>query len=204
MARKVGPAGHIIALEPQRPVFQMLCANLAINGLENVAAHWAAAGRTAGEIIVPRLDYTLENNFGGIALDQATQNGYPVPVRTIDALTNNGLTLVSCRLIKVDVEGMEAEVLAGAEATIARHRPALYIENDRREKSPALIEAILRQGYRAWWHTPRLFNPDNFRRAEENVFGDIGSVNLFCVHRSAKVNFPVTPREVTGPEDWLG
>ena len=34
------------------------------------------------------------------------------------------LGLASCRLIKVDVEGFEAQVLRGAAATIARHRHA--------------------------------------------------------------------------------
>ena len=44
--------------------------------------------------------------------------------------------------MKIDVEGMEGEVLAGASSTIARFRPQLYVENDRREKSAALSSSF--------------------------------------------------------------
>src|ERR1700742_1039122 len=35
-ARKVGPTGHVLAFEPQRIVFQTLCANMALNSIVNV------------------------------------------------------------------------------------------------------------------------------------------------------------------------
>ena len=38
--------------------------------------------------------------------------------------------------IEIDVEGMEADVLRGAAALIRRHKPVIYAENDRPEKSP--------------------------------------------------------------------
>ena len=36
LAKRVGPSGRVIAFEPQRIVFQTLCANIALNNLLNV------------------------------------------------------------------------------------------------------------------------------------------------------------------------
>ena len=54
-------------------------------------------------------------------------------------------------IMKVDVEGHEFEVLLGAENTIKRHKPALYVEIFDYEKSP-IVPWLMNMGYRA---TPR-------------------------------------------------
>jgi hypothetical protein len=65
---------------------------------------------------------------------------------------------------------MEGEVLAGASGQIVRHRPILYVENDRRENSAGLIRMIDELGYDASWHMPQMFNPNNFHlRSQEGV-----------------------------------
>ena len=67
--------------------------------------------------------------------------GESVPVLTLDSLE-----LSACQLIKLDVEGMEAEARAGAKRTIERHRPILYVENDRKDRSEALLGALVERG----------------------------------------------------------
>jgi len=179
LARLVGPKGMVLAYEPQRVIFQLLCANLALNRLSNVRARRAAVGRRAGSLKVPSLDYTGEANFGGVSLRRVAA-GEPVRVIPLDSLR-----LDSLRLLKVDVEGMEFEVLSGAGQLIARHRPLLYVENDRRENSRRLMRLIVRLGYQMWWHLPPLFNPKNYGGNRKNVFGRIVSANLLCVPNEA-------------------
>src|SRR3954468_25099344 len=41
-AQAVGSEGRVMAFEPRRSIFQLLCANLALNGIDNVEAHWLA------------------------------------------------------------------------------------------------------------------------------------------------------------------
>jgi hypothetical protein len=65
LARRVGVRGHVLAFEPQRLVFQTLCANVALNSLENVECRWAAVGSEDGYITVPDLSPHQEVNFGG-------------------------------------------------------------------------------------------------------------------------------------------
>lgn len=193
LSRRVGPSGRVIALEPQRFIHQILCANVALNERINVHAFHAAGGETGGMIHIPVLDFTKTQNVGGVSAGGET--GEPVIVMPID-----DLRLSRCRLLKADVEGMEIPVLKGAARTIQRHRPVLYVENDRKEHSSALIALILSMGYRLWWHLPSLYNPANFDGRTENVFGPIISVNLFCVPREMASRIDGL-REVAAPED---
>jgi protein-L-isoaspartate O-methyltransferase len=63
IARLVGEHGMVLALEPQRVICQMLCANIALNELFHVRTHHAALGSKPGMVKVPALDYEAENNF---------------------------------------------------------------------------------------------------------------------------------------------
>lgn len=181
LARHVGPDGTVFAFEPQRLTHQQLCANIALNGLTNVYALWAGCGAAPGMMIVPVLDPdAAAANIGGLDIRGHTQ-GDPVGIKTID-----GLELERCDLIKADVEGMERDVLAGARETIKRCRPILYVENDRPENGAALIDDVLALGYRAWWHTPPLFNAQNHARRRDDVWlneqGRIFvSINMLCL-----------------------
>lgn len=195
LARMLGPTGRIFAIEPQRLVHQVLCANLAINAIENVFALRAAAGATSGVVRVPALSYRAHANFGGIAVGRSGDEH--CQVAPLDALH-----LDRCQFIKIDVEGAEADVLRGAAATLSTHRPVLYVENDRRERSASLIALLQQLGYRLWWHLPRLFNPGNFRRHAENVFGNVVSVNMLCLPVEDGRQAGSGLRAVAGPDDW--
>ena len=66
---------------------------------------------------------------------------------------------------------------------LTHSRPVLYVENDRVEKSQSLIELLWTQNYQLFWHIPRLFNPDNFFGKEENIYGDVVSLNMLGLPR---------------------
>lgn len=187
LAKLVGPRGRVIALEPQRVVFQTLCANVALNNLQNVDCRHLAAGEISGSVIMPRMDYTQEFNFAGISVG-LTKEGEQVQLTTIDELE-----LPACHFIKLDIEGMEREAIQGATKTINRFKPFLYVENDRPDRSDSLIQSIYDLGYRMYWHLPALFSPSNYAGNSENVFGRTVSKNMLCVHKSIQ-------HSVAGPE----
>jgi FkbM family methyltransferase len=179
LARSVGPTGYVHAYEAQRVVFQTLCANLALNSIVNVDARHAAVGAEPGWVLIPDIDYTQTANFGGVPVN-AFASGRKVAKVTLD----DELDTERLDLVKIDVEGMELEVLRGAAALIARFRPILYVENDRPETSEALIRHLLGLDYRLYWHLPPLYNPRNFFGESENVFSNIVSVNMLCLPRA--------------------
>ncbi len=173
---------RLLAYEPQPAMFQTLCANLAVNGIGNVAAQPAACGAEPGTLYFDAPDYRSRGNFGGVAMQREAAAGR-TSVRCLRLDDELGGERVG--LLKIDVEGFELEVLRGAAGTLARCRPLLYLENDRAEQSQALIEWLWAVGYALWWHFPRLFNPDNFAGDGENLFGDIASYNMLALPREA-------------------
>ena len=196
LAKLVHPIGRVVAFEPQRLVFQTLCANVAINSLANVDCRCVALGAEPGEIVVPFLSPDHETNFGGLGLGAYT-NGERVPVTTLDSLA-----MTQCRLLKIDVEGMEENVLRGAHELIANCRPLMYIENDRADRSASLIAHLLGLDYRLYWHLPPMFNESNYFENQENTFGRIVSVNMLCIPRGEDFDVEGLP-EITDPQsNW--
>jgi FkbM family methyltransferase len=165
--------------EPQPVVFQNLCANLALNGLLNVRAWPFACGDETGMVTFAEQDYGRLGNFGGVAMSRAEegQGRIPTPcVRLDDFLGEEAVAL-----IKIDVEGFELAVLRGADDSLRRWRPVLYVENDRAAKSKDLIEWLWSRDYRLFWHIPPLFNPDNFFGQPANLYGKVASFNMICM-----------------------
>jgi FkbM family methyltransferase len=190
LARRCHP-GRLFAFEPQQRVFQVLCANLVLNDIENVIARPDACGERPGQAAVPDMNYGGDGNFGGVSLREAEAGGMLVPVVTIDSLN-----LPSCGLIKVDVEGFEAQVIRGAAETIARCRPRIYVENDRREKQQELIQLLDGMGYRLYWHLPPLAHDGGV-----SAFGQVlVSVNMLALPKESATK--VEGMEEINPHDW--
>ncbi len=196
LAAIVGPMGRVVAFEPQRVIFQLLNANMALNGLHNVSTHQMALGSTAGHIKAPPLDYASEGNFGGLSLENVAM-GEEVPLSRLDALA-----LPRCHFAKIDVEGMEIEVLKGMAETIKRHRPAMYVENDRAHKSAALIAHLLDLDYRLYFHVAPCFTRANFFANPVDVYGRTGAFNMICLPRELPQAIG-SLHEITDPNEKL-
>ena len=181
-AKHVGNSGFVIAFEPQRLTYQLLCANVALNALTNVRCHLAVASDEAGTALIPTLDPAIAQNFGALAAE-GHQKGERVPAMRVD-----DLQLGRCSLIKIDVEGAEQRVLAGARKTIAGSRPVLFVENNADERSPALLRLLDELGYSCWWHVADYFSPDNYFGHRERLFGVYYETNVLCFPKEARVN----------------
>ena len=196
MARSVGPSGRIHAFEPQSVLFQMLCGNLALNDITWVDCRQAAVGAVPGKTGFAVPDYLREGNFGAVSMENDA--GTLVPLETIDELQ-----LGDCHLIKADVEGMEREVLEGAQQTLEACRPILYVEADREERTADLIRFIQAAGYRLFWHLPPIVQPDNHFGLPLGDVGAFVSANLLCLPGELPLEVPPGLREVRSPdENW--
>ncbi len=188
-SRIVGPAGTVFAYEPERTNFTTLAGNVAINNLQNTYVFQRAIGSFPGFIAVPELDQERTINFGGLSLceDYSAAPSYPIPLITIDEQQ-----FLRLDFIKMDIEGMEKLALEGAKETIAKFKPILYVEDDREDKSEALIEILKSMDYVLYKHLAPLYNPDNYYAEKENVFlsqnsdglyTQVVSGNIFCHHK---------------------
>jgi hypothetical protein len=94
----------------------------------------------------PSINYLQEQDFGMVSLaDQSAAAGG----ESVQAITVDSLGLERCDLIKLDVEGMEMRVLAGAAATLERHRPWCWAEYWLAGRE-VMADFFLRRGYRVW------------------------------------------------------
>jgi len=200
LARLAGKSGAVLAFEPQPVLFQTLCANLTINNIVNVRTERIGLGNRTQVLHIPSLDYGAKFNFGGLSLGLVDE-GIAIPIKRLDAFG-----LQQCAFVKIDVEGMEHQVVEGGANTIYNLRPLMYMENDRKEKSPALIQLLLAMDYSLWWHLTPLFREDNFAGNTNNVFGGTGSINMLCVpNEKVEDSRRVLTADmipITGPDDW--
>lgn len=127
-------AARVYSFEAQRIVYQQLCGSIALNGLENVFAYNVALSSLSEQTIdVPKYDYNKTLQVGGVFFCKPGKHMYPgqetqPPTETVKTARIDDYHLTNVSLIKIDVEGMELEVLEGAMETIKSSRPCLYIE----------------------------------------------------------------------------
>lgn len=199
LARIVGPTGFVHCFEPQEGAHVLLRRNLARNGVSWASVWEGGLAAADGTMTYYPPDYRRPGNFGGVELGDLSgfriRAGYRrARVYALDGLGGvRGLPVRDARigLVKVDVEGMEAAVLSGAQETIREMRPYIYVENDRPDRSRAVVGMLHGLGYRVMWHLAPLFNPDNFRGRRKNVFGNTLSLNLLALPNGRQ--FPDDP-----------
>lgn len=111
LARRVGPAGLVVAVEPTPRTVGVLRRTLALNGLtERVILHECAAGAADG---TARLELAAIGSHNSLLpLGTEAVGAVEVAVRPLDALVPAGREI---SVLKIDAEGMELEVLRGAE-----------------------------------------------------------------------------------------
>jgi FkbM family methyltransferase len=107
-ARKVGPKGQIIALEPGSRAGSLLSQSLALNFVsDRVSLHRCAAGDRAGKALLHLSPILGESSLLDLPGSEASEE---IDVRTVDSLIDIGR---SVRLVKIDAEGYELLVWRG-------------------------------------------------------------------------------------------
>jgi FkbM family methyltransferase len=149
-SKLVGPSGRVIALEPEPRNLDLLRRNLAWNDCRNAIVVPFAAHSTRGMMSLA-LD---ERNRGGHHLVPPGATGVTVPCVRLDDLVPDTVDV-----LKVDAQGHDHEVIAGAERTIAGN-PGMIVMTElsnrelaRRGVNPESVLA----GYRALGFTISTF-----------------------------------------------
>jgi FkbM family methyltransferase len=119
----LAPAGKIVAVEPNASAIPGLRATLA-RAPGDVVLVEAGAGAMPGQM---RYVADPSGSAWGHVAGALDRGGAPVDTVTVDQLVDE-LHLERVDLVKIDVEGFELDVLEGASATVATHRPVLVVE----------------------------------------------------------------------------
>ncbi len=126
MALAVAAKGGVVhAFEIQRPLLYSLCGTTVLNDLTNLYCHLVGLGAEPSVMTMPAIDYDTPRDFGLVSLVEPSrdQAGESIPITTIDALDMDRLDF-----LKIDVEGMELDVLHGGRRTIETFQPWIWVE----------------------------------------------------------------------------
>ena len=148
-----GPTGHVFCVEPEEDNLRELNQQLSINNFQNVTIHPCAAGASNAEV-------GFIAGLNGRCRPEASA-GCQVTVRPLDDLVPDRVDF-----LKIDVEGYEGSVLAGARRILKQDKPNLFLE-----LHPAAIEQLgddiegmvrdIAETYSSveWWRPP---HPSDF------------------------------------------
>lgn len=187
MARLVGETGRVYAVESHSDNFNVLCTNLALNDIRNTKPINAFIADSE----------TVETAGPWGKFGYVSKNFQP-PIIPLDSMN-----LDVCAFIKIDVDGKELEVLRSGQATIAKTRPVIYLENDIQEKSAPLLDHLLRNDYVLYWHKAPIFEPDNFFGNPVNHWPqNIISLMMLCLPKEKAAALSVPLKQVTHKEEW--
>ena len=142
--------------EPQRIVYYQLCTNIFLNRLSNVYAHNVGLSNAQAiqSYVLP--NYAEETNIGAFSIDFDTRfKDYEVKSEGVTErliiIPLDTMQYEKVRLIKIDVEGHELQVLHGAEHTLRENNyPPIIFEAwtwKFPEKRKALFEHLQGLGY---------------------------------------------------------
>jgi FkbM family methyltransferase len=201
-AEMVGATGSVIAIEGQPEVSTLLAYNIVANELsDRVKIVAALAGSKPA--LVPYLAKVPNENMGALSFVQNVHEPEKLAVLsglriTLPLITIDSLNLSSCALIKIDVEGMEEDVLAGATETLRLCRSVVYFEyaNNDIDQLCRMHGMLRKLGYRLFWHVANPFNKLNYRGDTYNIFGGNVEVNVLAV--LGHHNIPTLP-EIIDP-----
>ena len=149
--------GEVIAFEAQERVFYALAGNVALNNCFNATVRNVAVGARSGSIDVPLVNYDAPGSFGSLELRPSQHNEFigqkidysPQKCKSVPMVAIDSYNLARLDFIKIDVEGMEIEVLDGAEQSIEKHKPMMLIETIKSEKDD-LIAFLEGHDYRVF------------------------------------------------------
>lgn len=139
LSELVGESGRVIAFEPIPDTFELLAANIARLSSRNVTLLnvGASSSTSLHGMALPKFDTGLDNYY----MARITTNN---PTIEILCLSIDSLNLSECiRLVKIDAEGHDLQVLKGMRSLLEKDHPVLIIE----EGSSDISEYLSRFGY---------------------------------------------------------
>ena len=147
----VGPAGTVVAIEPQPYNCHKLLTNWRLNGFENVTLYVGAIGAYDGSVA---LHLQSPTDTSRLSLSLSPVNDLPqkfhVPINRLETIFDQ-VRLDRVRLLKIDIEGYELEAIAGIGRYVDQVEHIIFevldSESGISEKSQDLIELLVRSGF---------------------------------------------------------
>jgi len=140
--------GKVFSFEAQRIFYYMLAGNVALNNLTNMYAYNLAVSDREEWLEIPLVDYFNKNDFGTVTFkDSNSVDDKFLGQEKVRTMMLDNLGFDRLDLMKIDVEGMETNVLNGAKNSIAKFRPLIFIEYFLAKPEDGLQEFFIERDY---------------------------------------------------------
>jgi FkbM family methyltransferase len=158
---RVGSTGSVWAIEPSSREMERLTTNVQLNDLTNVRPFPVALADedTSAELLIAGDEHPGHNTLGQFVYESGLARRELVQLRRLDSLIEAN-ALGRLDFLKIDVEGAELRVLAGARGALSRFRPMILLEvSDAGLKAQGsgrdeLIRFVEAQAYRLYLFDP--------------------------------------------------
>ena len=176
LSKKVSNKGKVIAFEPQDIVSQCLQANLTLNDITNVTVYNLAVSNNTGWAYINDQDFVEKGRYGEAGI---SETGTRIKTVTLDELE-----LDNCKLIKIDVESHEWEVIQGGQEFLKKHIPVLYMEAKKDvEGTEKYLKWLMNNGWKCYWHFAFWCKKNNFKNNNDISDPHVGDMNIVAVHK---------------------
>lgn len=175
----IAPEGMVYSFEAREDIFNILVKNA--EKFNNIRAFNFGLGSKKTELSIEKNDTDEEQNPGALNLKEITESDRQ-EIINIERLDNFSFDKVD--FMKVDVEGMEYEVLLGAKKTIDRFEPVLFLEINDVHHSVDILNWAKNNAYVIYGVNAAAYNPRNFNCNEHNIFGEASETGFLLVKDS--------------------
>jgi FkbM family methyltransferase len=175
----VGATGKVLAFEPRQVAFAILFENAKLAPDNNICVINSALGATQNSVMVQNQRIDTKVNYGASkleALKNQEDAGEKVTIATLDVYTLERLDF-----LKIDVEGMELDVLKGSKETIKRCRPIIFAECNSLEASAPIIEWCREENYQICGVLSPAYNQHNYAGNTKNIYGAAQETGMLLI-----------------------
>lgn len=178
-------AKHVYSFEPNNNNYKLLEINTYHD--KNVSLYKYALSDSVGIAKIEQYELGSIGNFGECKL---TDVGQDCKMTTIDELVNTR-QIEPPHVIKIDVEGHEQNVFRGMRETIKHNLPVIFYEAMHCDLI-SIYDMLNQFGYELYWYPVNNYNPNNFYKNKNNIFGHGGVLNILAVpfHIQCNTNLP--------------
>lgn len=169
LAEAVGDMGHVLAFEGDRVLNQIARQNIAANRTRNVT------------LLMKRLGEQNEDSGSGAVPHRQAE--------TMDWI--DGLGLERLDWIRINDGARCREIVAGAQLSLWRFRPWIFMTAANDEELQACARATRDCGYQTWRVVTPLFNPANYNRRVDDIFGGKTALGLLSIPEEIEMDIEI-------------